>query len=128
MSSENAICTTNNCAPANTVTINYRKPRYTVSEREGDYAVRIELPGVAKDQVNLKVNDGRLVVTGNVSKDESSVWTAKYGEFTERDYRLSLRLGDEIDAEKISANLTNGILNVELPRRAEVKPMQIAIS
>lgn len=127
MSSENTICMTNQCAPANTSAIDYRKPRYTISEQEGDYTARIELPGVAKDAVNVEVNEGRLVITGTVSTDESNVWTAKYGEFTERDYRLALRLGEEIDAEKISANLTNGVLKLELPRRAEVKPMQIVI-
>ena len=104
-------------------------PAVDVHESDKAITLRAELPGLTKDDVDLTVDNGRLTVRGEkkLEKEETEGdyrrIESRYGAF----YR-SFPLPDAIDAEKIEANLDNGVLNVTLPKAEEAKPKRIEVS
>lgn len=84
------------------------------------YYVVAELPGVQKDAVDLKVENAVLTISVNLSSEDED------GSSTRRLAR-SITVGDDIDMERVSAKLENGLLTVSLPKAEERRPRKIAI-
>ena len=103
-------------------------PSVDVSETETEIIFTAEFPGFEKDEIDISVNEGRLSISGerpfteekDTKRHRVERW---YGKF----YR-SFQLPKSADAEKISANLKNGVLTVTLPKKEEAKPRQIPVS
>jgi len=81
--------------------------------------VRLELPGFKKEEVSLSIDDDFLTVTAETS-DEARDFLNK----VERRVRIS----DEVDTEKIEARLEDGLLYLEIPRRAKAEPKTITVN
>ncbi|HCX86772.1 MAG TPA: hypothetical protein DG761_01965 [Gammaproteobacteria bacterium] len=106
-----------------------RTPAIDVSENEGAYLVKAELPGVAREDLGVTINDGVLTINAErkeEKKDEKDGRVIRqeryYGKFVR-----SLRLGSDIDEGKIEAQYENGVLNLSLPKTAEVKPRKVDV-
>lgn len=92
-----------------------------LSEDKDNTYVRAELPGVARDTINLEYVDGSLSI--QASRKEKS----GEGETTVEVSR-QVSIPDEIEADKVSAVYENGVLTVTLPRKEESKPKKINVS
>jgi HSP20 family protein len=95
-------------------------PRMDVYEQENIIVVKTELPGLKKENVQVEVDGEYLVIHGE-SKEESEVNEANYYR-SERNFgsfyrRMRLPVG--VTAEQIQANLTDGVLEVRVPRPVE---------
>jgi len=104
-------------------------PRVDVSEDEKGYEITAEIPGVEEKDVSVSVSDGRLVLRGE-KKTEKEEKKKDY-HMKERSYgsfERSFRLPDEVEVDKISADFTNGVLNVTLPKSAKAKSKERKIS
>ena len=104
-------------------------PRLDIVETEKHYEVVAELPGVDKKDINIKVEDGMLVLSG----EKKSEHEEKEGEYvyTERRYgkfERSFRLPKEVKADEIKARYENGVLNVNIPKSEKAQPKQISIN
>ena len=106
-----------------------KMPAIDVSENEGAYLVKAELPGVAREDLNVTINDGVLTINAErkeEKKDEKDGRVIRqeryYGKFVR-----SLRLGSDIDEGRIEAEYENGVLNLSLPKTAEVKPRKVDV-
>ncbi|MEK9784958.1 MAG: Hsp20 family protein [Gammaproteobacteria bacterium] len=106
-----------------------RTPAIDVSETEGAYLVKAELPGVARDGLNVTINDGVLTINAErkeEKKDEKDGRLIRqeryYGKFVR-----SLRLGSDIDEARIDARYEDGVLHLTLPKTAEIKPRKVDI-
>ncbi len=87
---------------------------------DNHYYVTAELPGVAKDAIDLKVENAVLSIV--VTLEEKS------GELAQkRTMTRSITVGDDIDIEGVSAKLENGLLQVSLPKAEERRPRKIEI-
>ncbi|MEU0440568.1 MULTISPECIES: Hsp20/alpha crystallin family protein [unclassified Streptomyces] len=90
-------------------------PPADVVDADNAYLVELELPGVDKDQITVEVSDGRLDVHGEIKdKEHDGVLrrhTRRVGRF---DYRTTLP--PNADTEHVSAELTNGVLTVRVPK------------
>lgn len=103
----------------------------SLSVEETDAAVRVsaELPGLEEKDFELSVEDGVFTLRGekrNESTTEKGGWTRSersYGKFERR-----LALPAEVEVEKANATFKNGVLDVTLPKRPEVKPKAHTIS
>jgi HSP20 family protein len=95
--------------------------RVDVSENEKAYVLEAELPGISKDQVNIEINDDRLTIS--VDQDENDeVKDENYIRRERRRCSMTRSFSiDNIDTEKISAKMDNGILKLELPKREPTK-------
>lgn len=103
-------------------------PAVDVSKTDKVYDITAELPGMAPADVQVKLSDGVLTISGEKKsekerKDEDAyVSERRYGSFIR-----SFRLPDDIVADKIEASFTNGILNIKVPRQAKVQPKEEVI-
>lgn len=97
--------------------------------QEGDQLVfEAELPGVARDNVNVAVENGLLTIRATFAKvAEESKNHYHLCERRSGEYRRSFKLPTTADAEKIDATLKDGILTLRIPTREEAKPRQIEV-
>jgi HSP20 family protein len=102
-------------------------PLADVSETDDAYLVEVDLPGVKKDQVNVEVTGGELVITGEITQRERTGAlrraTRRQGKFV---YRTTLP-GD-VDPGKVTASLADGVLTVRVPKAETAKPRRIEIT
>jgi HSP20 family protein len=103
-------------------------PAIEVFEKEDKYVVKAELPGLKEEDVDISVTDGTLALKGE-KKTEHEVEEEEY-HWSERTYGSFLRtisLPSNVDAEKIEADYENGMLEITLPKMAEIKPKKITV-
>lgn len=101
------------------------RPRVDVLESASEYLVVADMPGVAKDAVDVKFENGALTLTGRRdagTSDGALSQEQRYGNF-ERAFTMP----EDVDAEKISAELANGVLSVHLPKQAAKQPRKIEV-
>ncbi len=107
---------------------NWQRPRYDVSENADGFNVRVSLPGVGRDGVDISLEEDTLTVIGTRTHAVPSGWRPLRRELPSGDYRLSLRLNVPVNEGKIKARVENGVLDLSLPKADEVKPRKIKIS
>lgn len=103
------------------------RPAYEVINGDHAYEVRVALPGVAKADATVTLEDGVLTVEGRRRSVAQDSWRLAHREIPVADYRLRLTLNVRIDEAKISAETRDGILSVQLPVAEEAKPRAIKI-
>ena len=103
-------------------------PAVDITEEENAFKVRVELPGVAKDDVKITVQNDVLTIRGE-KKMESEKKGANVHR-VEREYGSFFRsfsLPASVNADAIEASHENGILTLTLPKLEEAKPKQIEV-
>jgi HSP20 family protein len=103
-------------------------PAVDVAEEDDAYVVKVELPGVNKDDVKITLESNILTIRGE-KKAESEVKQKNYHR-TERSYgsfQRSFTLPTTVKNDKIDATYRDGILTVALPKAEEAKPKQIEV-
>ncbi len=98
-------------------------PRVDVYENGQEFLIVAEVPGASKESVNVSLDGGELTLS---AKREGRALENKEPELGVQYYR-AFSMPDTIDDDKVDAELTNGLLRVKLPKRAEVKARKIAI-
>jgi HSP20 family molecular chaperone IbpA len=104
------------------------KPVYEIAEDDHGYTVTVQLPGVAKDGLEITAQEGELTLTGRRAWAPPADWTALYRETPRANFALTLSHGNDIAADKIGAELKDGILRLTLPKAEAAKPRKISIS
>ena len=94
-------------------------PVIDVLERGKEFVVRVELAGVAKDQVRLRWRDGVLTISGTKRRQATEQETSRYlcMERAHGHFRRDIAINRAIDFEKSTATLTDGLLTIRLPKR-----------
>ncbi len=86
-----------------------------------------DMPGVSKDRLNLRVDGNNLIVEGQVAFELSQAAEALYADVRSSLYHRTFALSSELETEKIEANLSDGVLTVRIPKRAELRPRRIEV-
>jgi HSP20 family molecular chaperone IbpA len=102
-------------------------PAHDLKEAADAYGLEVLVPGVAKDAVELAVDQGELVVTARRRWKAPEGWSEVFRETADANYRLRLDLNDAVDVDKINAELEHGVLRVTLPKAEALKPRKIDI-
>ena len=104
------------------------QPPMNVVETEDAFHISVELPGVKPENVNVEVEYGFLKISGEKSEEkihEGTAWRRverSYGSF-----QRVVKLGANVDAERITADARDGILYIEAPKTAAAKPRKIQV-
>ena len=104
-------------------------PSVDISETDGGFEVRAELPGVAKDDLHVSVKDNLLTLSGE--KRQKNVDDPQNYRRVERRYGSFQRrftLPSEVETDDIKAEFTDGVLTLSIPKPEAVKPTEIPIT
>lgn len=102
-------------------------PPADVTETSEAYLVEVELPGVKRDDITVDLVGTELSISGEVRETE------RQGLFRHRTRRIGqfsyqVTLPQDVDADKIEADLADGVLTVHVPKTEAAKPRRIAIN
>ena len=103
-------------------------PSVDISETEGEYQIKAEIPDVKKDDVKITLEDGVLTIQGQ-RKQEKEERGTKYHRI-ERSYGSFARtfsLPDVIEVEKVKAEFKDGVLHLHLPKSEKAKSKTIEV-
>lgn len=89
--------------------------------------LRADLPGVSGETLELQVQDNKLTLFGRVAVQAPDDARLIHQEYRVGDYLRSFILSEDVDHERISAKLVNGVLEVTLPRAAQAEPRRIQV-
>ena len=111
-----------NAAPTTSI-----RPSVDIFETADGITLRADMPGVAKDGLNLRVDGANLLVEGTIGIVPGEKMSALYADVRSTLYRRSFVLGNELEAGNIAADLKDGVLTVRIPKRPEHRPRRIEI-
>jgi HSP20 family molecular chaperone IbpA len=101
-------------------------PRVDILETEAELRVFADLPGVQAEDLDIRFEDHELTIHGKVASRHADV-EPLLSEYGIGDFYRTFRIGESIDATKISADLNNGVLTLHLPKTEKVKPRRIEV-
>jgi HSP20 family protein len=102
-------------------------PPINVTETPEALTVRAELPGVRPKDLEITVESNTLTISGAREPEEDPNVSYHRREREWGTFRRSFTMPLRVDGEKVRARYNNGILIVEMPKAAEVRPRQIAV-
>lgn len=103
----------------------YQIPPVDIYETGEGLTVVADLPGVEKDGIDVRVDNGVLTIQGTVKRETRGNGLAN--EFALTDYFRQFQLSDQVDQTKITAEFKHGVLTIQLPKAEKVKPKQITV-
>lgn len=102
-------------------------PRVDVLEDESGITLLADLPGVPRDQLELKVEGDTLLIEGTVAAPTPEQLEPLYAEVRLPRYRRAFTLSRELDTGAIQAQLRDGVLNLRIPKQAHAQPRRIEV-
>lgn len=103
----------------------YLAPPVDIYEIQDGLVVMADLPGVAKDGLDVRVENGVLTLHGRAA--DATPGEPIYREFELVNFYRQFELSDKVDQSKISAELKHGVLTLRLPKAEEAKPRKVEV-
>ena len=103
-------------------------PQIDIFETPDGLVLRADLPGVSLDTLDLQVQNNRLTLFGRVPDQEGPDARLIHQEYREGDFLRSFILSENVDHDRISARLSNGVLEVFLPHAPKSQPRKIEVT
>lgn len=99
-------------------------PALDVSEQDGAWTVRAEVPGVAPEEIEVSVTGNVLTIRGEKKQESAGAGRSerRYGKFVR-----TLEFGTDLDGGKVEARSKNGVLTVTLPKAEASRPKTVAV-
>jgi HSP20 family protein len=102
-------------------------PPVDVLEDPTGITLYADLPGVPKDKLQLRVEGDQLMLEADLALSVPQGMDAQYAEVRLSRYRRAFTLSKELDADKVNAELTQGILRVRIPKAEHAQPRKIDV-
>lgn len=103
-------------------------PAMDLIETEDHLVLRADLPGLTEDDVNIEIKDNMLTVSGERKAEHEERKEGFYRvERAFGSFSRSLSLPEGVDADRVSADFDNGVLEVRVPKPEERKPHRVQI-
>jgi HSP20 family protein len=103
-------------------------PNVDIYESADSLWLRADMPGVDDQSLEVELADGVLSLFGRVSVKEYENVQPVYTEYNIGNYARRFTLSKEIDTDRISARMINGVLELQLPKAERAKPRRLAIA
>lgn len=91
-------------------------PKVDIFETDTEIRVLADMPGVGEEDVDVTLEKNILTIRGEVDPDPMEGCVLAYAEYGIGDYERAFTLSDEVDREKISASVKDGVLTIVLPK------------
>ena len=103
-------------------------PALDLYQNNDNVIVRVELPGMRKEDIEISLQDGMLTISGERKSETSEGDKAERTERYVGKFRRSISLPTQVDSNKVAATYRDGILTITLPKAEEAKPKQIQVN
>ena len=103
-------------------------PSVDIIEREAEFVVYADMPGVDEHSVDVTLDKDVLTVYGTVKAEANKAEGEAHEEYVAADYKRLFTLGAKIDRDAIGASVKHGVLTLVLPKAAELQPRKIEIA
>jgi HSP20 family molecular chaperone IbpA len=103
-------------------------PATDIFETDEALTVILEMPGVDKDKVDVKVENDVLKIEGWIDFSRYEGLQPVYTEYNIGNYARSFQVSSKIDQDRISAELRDGVMTLVLPKSEKAKPRKISVS
>lgn len=104
----------------------HRTPRVEILEKNDSIMLSAEMPGVAKEDFDVRIDGDELTISGK-RKPVDSKLKLVHGESGEADYLRTFLLSDELDTSNVQAKVGRGILTLTLHKKKEILPQKNSI-
>jgi HSP20 family protein len=111
-----------------TVPARFYLPNTDIFETEQALSLIVEMPGVDKNKVDVRVEDGVLTIEGRLDFSKYEGMQPVYTEYNVGHYRRSFSLSNKVDQGRISAEMKDGVLTLVLPKPEATKPRKISVN
>lgn len=101
-------------------------PPFDLWEGDHEYQLVGDLPGVAPEDLEVRLEHGTLSIHGKAAP-RTAGRNVLWEEYGVGDFYRAFEIGQDIDGQSIAAELRDGVLTIRLPKRAEVQPRRIAV-
>ncbi|MBV9557501.1 MAG: Hsp20/alpha crystallin family protein [Pseudolabrys sp.] len=102
-------------------------PVTDIFETQDALKVILEMPGVGKDGIEVRVENDVLTIDGQVDFSKYQGLVPVYTEYNVGNYARSFQLSNQIDQDRISADLKDGVVTLVLPKAERAKPRKIKV-
>jgi HSP20 family molecular chaperone IbpA len=102
-------------------------PPVDVIEDATGITLYADLPGVPKDKLNLRVEGDSLLIEAEIVLAVPQGMQASHAEVQRMQYRRAFTLSRELDPDKVSAELSHGVLRLRIPKAAHAQPRRIEV-
>jgi HSP20 family protein len=114
--------------PESTVPSRAFLPMTDIFETDQALTVILEMPGVAKDSVDISVENDVLTIAGRIDYSTYEALQPLYTEYNIGHYVRSFQISSKIEQGAISAELKDGVMTLVLPKAATAKPRKIKVN
>ena len=123
----NAVQTSSPSTPEARPELPHVVPPVDVFENDASITLLADLPGVAREQLQVRVDGETLVLEATAATAGPADMQLVYGEAQIPTYRRQFTLSRELDASRIEAQLRDGVLRLTIPKAEEAKPRRIQV-
>ena len=102
-------------------------PAVDIVEDQGGITLTADLPGVPRENLNVRVEGGHLLIDADIAVPLPDKLNVLYAEVRGGAYHRSFALSSELDSNGVEANLKDGVLTIRVPRVERAKPRRIEI-
>jgi HSP20 family molecular chaperone IbpA len=103
-------------------------PATDIYEKEDAILLRCDMPGVMQDQIDIRLENTELEITGTQAGGKPNGLDLLAGEYDVGVFRRKFSIPQLIDRDQIKARLHNGVLDITLPKAEQAKPRKIEIT
>jgi len=102
-------------------------PAVDIFEDAGAITLLADMPGVAKDRLDVRLDGDTLSIEGHVELEGLQDMRALWAEVNVPRFRRTFTLSRELDASRVEANLKDGVLTLRVPKQAHAQPRRIEV-
>ena len=102
------------------------QPDVDIVENENEILLFADLPGVAKENLTIHIENGKLMLSGTRKMEHSGA--ANWEEFASTEFKRNFSVPQSIEVTKVNAELRDGVLKLHLPKSSAAKPKTIQIN
>ena len=103
------------------------RPLVDIYEDAHGITVQAEMPGVAKERLNVQADRNNLLIEGDAEIDMPEGMEAVYADVQATRYARSFVLSGELETDAIDARMKDGVLTIRIPKRSEFRPRKVEV-
>ena len=104
------------------------RPLVDIYEDPQGITLKADLPGVSRDRLNIQVDKDTLAIEGQAYIEMPEHMDAVYADVQSTRYRRNFTLSDELETDRIDAEMKDVVLTLRIPKRPEVQPRKIEVN